>query len=138
MTQKKQVLILCTGNSCRSVMAEALINVKLQNCVKAQSSGSKATGYINKNVKKLLNYKGYWKDFYFSKTIDKVLDINFDLIITVCDNAKESCPIFPKNIKTLHVSFIDPSGKAYCEYEKTLELMEKILLPIIKKELCSS
>lgn len=138
MAQKKQVLILCTGNSCRSIMAEALINAKLQDCVIAQSSGIKAVGYINKNVKKLLIDKGYWRDSYFSKTINKVLDINFDLIITVCDNAKESCPMFPKKIKTLHVGFVDPSGNAYYEYEKTLALIENKLLPIVKQELCSS
>ncbi len=136
MTQKKNVLILCTGNSCRSIMAEALVNAKLGDCVNAQSSGVKASGTVNPNAKKLLSDNGYWRDAYHSKTIDTVLETPFDLVITVCDNAKETCPMFPKAVKTIHVGFDDPSGKEYVEYEKTLQLIEKELLPVIQKELC--
>lgn len=136
MKQKKDLLILCTGNSCRSIMAEALVNAKLGDCVNAQSSGVKASGKVNPNAQKLLSEKGYWRDDYHSKVIETVLDTHFDLVITVCDNAKESCPLFPKSVKTLHVGFEDPSGKAYEEYEKTLKLIEEELLPIVKQELC--
>lgn len=132
----KNVLILCTGNSCRSIMAEALINAKLGECVHAQSSGVKASGAVNTHAKKLLMDKGYWRDEYHSKVIETVLDTAFDLVITVCDHAKETCPMFPKAVKTIHVSFDDPSGMAQEEYEKTLNLIEKELLPIVKKELC--
>lgn len=133
---KKNVLILCTGNSCRSIMAEALINAKLGECIHAQSSGVKASGAVNPYAKKLLMDKGYWRDEYHSKVIESVLDTAFDLVITVCDHAKETCPMFPKAVKTIHVGFDDPSGLAQEEYEKTLNLIEKELLPIIKKELC--
>jgi len=133
----KKVLILCTGNSCRSVMAEALINARLGECVEAQSSGVKASGVINPNAQALLESKGEWRDTYHSKVIETVLDTAFDLVVTVCDNAKETCPMFPKAVKTLHVGFDDPSGKAVQEYEKTYKLIEKELLPIIKKELCN-
>jgi len=137
MKQKKEVLILCTGNSCRSIMAEALVNAKMKDCVHAQSSGVKASGKVNPVAEALLKEKGYWRDEYHSKVIQTVLDTAFDLVITVCDAAKESCPMFPKAIKTLHVGFEDPSGKAEEEYSKTLALIEKELLPIIKKELCN-
>ncbi len=133
---KKNVLILCTGNSCRSIMAEALINAKLGDCIEAQSSGVKASGAINPNAKALLKEKGYWRDEYHSKVIETVLDTAFDLIVTVCDHAKETCPMFPKAVKTIHISFDDPSGKAAEEYEKTLNLIEKELLPVVKEELC--
>jgi len=133
---KKNVLILCTGNSCRSIMAEALINVKLGECVFAQSSGVKASGKVNPNAQALLESKGYWKDEYHSKVIETVLDTPFDLVVTVCDHANETCPMFPKAVKTIHVGFEDPSGKAVQEYEKTLNLIEKELLPVIKEELC--
>lgn len=133
---KKNVLILCTGNSCRSIMAEALINAKLGDCIEAQSSGVKASGTVNQNAQSLLEKKAYWRENYHSKVIQTVLDTPFDLIVTVCDHAKETCPIFPKAVKTIHISFDDPSGKALEEYEKTLNLIEKELLPAVKEELC--
>jgi arsenate reductase len=136
LSMKKNVLVLCTGNSCRSIMAEALINAKLGDCVEAQSSGVKASGSVNPNAQALLESKGYWRDTYRSKVIETVLDTPFDLVVTVCDHANETCPMFPKAVKTIHVGFEDPSGKAVEEYEKTLNLIEKELLPIIKEELC--
>ena len=135
-TMKKQVLILCTGNSCRSIMAEALVNAKLGDCVEAQSSGVKASGKVNPHAQALLESKGYWREAYHSKVIETVLETAFDLVVTVCDNAKETCPMFPKAVKTIHVGFDDPSGKEEEEYEKTLKLIESELLPTIKKELC--
>jgi len=133
---KKNVLVLCTGNSCRSIMAEALINSKLGDCLQAQSSGVKASGKVNPHAQALLESKGYWKEEYHSKVIETVLDTPFDLVVTVCDAAKETCPMFPKAVKTVHMGFEDPSGKAVEEYEKTLELIEKELLPMVKEELC--
>ena len=133
---KKNVLILCTGNSCRSIMGEALINAKLSDCVIAQSSGVKASGTVNPFAKALLESKGYWRENYHSKVIETVLDTAFDLIITVCDHAKETCPMFPKAVKAIHMGFEDPSGKAEPEYEKTLNLIEKELLQVVKEELC--
>jgi arsenate reductase len=133
---KKNVLILCTGNSCRSIMAEALVNAKLGDCVEAQSSGVKASGKVNPNAQALLESKGYWRDEYHSKVIETVLDTPFDLVVTVCDHANETCPMFPKAVKTIHVGFEDPSGKAVEEYANTLNIIEKELLPIIKEELC--
>ena len=133
---KKNVLILCTGNSCRSIMAEALINAKLGDCVEAQSSGVSASGTVNPIAKALLEKQGFWKNEYHSKLIESVIDTAFDLVITVCDNAKETCPMFPKAVKTIHMGFLDPSGKDESEYVKALELINANLLPIIKKELC--
>lgn len=132
----KNVLILCTGNSCRSIMAEALINAKMGDCVKAFSSGVKASGKVNPNAQALLEEKGYWRDEYHSKVIETVLNNEFDLVVTVCDHANETCPMFPKAVKTIHVGFEDPSGKAVEEYAKTLDLIEATLLPIVKSELC--
>ena len=134
---KKNVLILCTGNSCRSIMAEALVNAKLGDCVVAKSSGVKASGKVNPTAQALLVKQDLWKSEYHSKVIETVLDTAFDLVVTVCDNAKETCPMFPKAIKTIHMGFEDPSGKEDSEYVKALELINANLLPVIKKELCS-
>jgi len=133
---KKKVLVLCTGNSCRSIMAEALLNAKMGECVEAQSSGVKASGKVNPIAQKLLERKGLWKDTYHSKVIEEVLETAFDLVVTVCDHAYETCPMFPNATKTLHMSFEDPSGKKEVEYEKTLNLIEKELLQKIKQEVC--
>jgi len=133
---KKKVLILCTGNSCRSIMAEALINARLGECVEAFSSGVKASGKVNPNAQALLESQGYWREEYHSKVIETVLDNEFDLVVTVCDHANETCPMFPNAVKTIHVGFEDPSGKAVEEYAVTLDLIEKELLPVVKEELC--
>ena len=137
MGTKKKVLILCTGNSCRSIMAEAMINAKLGECVEAESSGVEASGSVNPHAQALLEARGEWREGYHSKVIETVLDKPFDLVVTVCDAAKESCPVFPKAVKTIHIGFEDPSGKAVEAYEKTYTLIEKELLPVIKMEFCN-
>lgn len=130
----KKVLILCTGNSCRSIIAEAVLNKYLDG-VDAQSSGVKASGKVNPNAKKILEANNLWRDDYHSKTLDKVIDTEFDLVVTVCDNAMESCPIFPKNTKVIHVGYEDPDGKNYSAFEKTLKLIKMELTPIVRFEL---
>ena len=124
----KKVLILCTGNSCRSIIAEAILNA---NGIEAYSSGVKASGRVNPNAKKVLEENGIWKSEYHSKKLDEVMDIDFDLVVTVCDNAKETCPVFPKKTKNIHIPFEDPDGKEYSEFVKTYEEIKKILLPKI-------
>ena len=131
---EKKVLILCTGNSCRSIVAEALINAKLDGVV-ADSSGVKASGKVNPNAKKLLEEKGIWKDEYHSKTIDKVIDNAYDLVVTVCDNAHETCPMFPKAVKVIHISFEDPDGKGFDAFVDTYNEIEEKLLPKVKETL---
>ena len=131
----KQVLILCTGNSCRSIIAEALINALLGDTIKAYSSGVKASGRVNPNAKKVLEAHGIWRDEYHSKTLETVIDHPYDLVVTVCDNAKETCPMFPRPVKTIHVGFEDPDGKEYEAFEATFEEIKNTLLPVIEKEL---
>jgi len=130
----KKVLILCTGNSCRSIIAEAVINKYIPD-VEAMSSGVKASGKVNSNAKKVLQNDGSWSDEYHSKTLDKVIDTHFDLVITVCDNANERCPIFPKHTKVIHVGYEDPDGKNFSAFEKILKQIKMELIPIIRIEL---
>jgi len=128
----KKVLILCTGNSCRSIIAEALINAKLEG-IEAESSGVKASGKINPNAKKILKANGIWKESYHSKVIEKVIEHDFDLVITVCQHAHETCPQFPRPIPKLHIGFDDPDGKPYAAFEKTYQEIESVLLHEVKK-----
>ncbi len=130
----KKVLVLCTGNSCRSIIAEALINAKLDG-VEAKSSGVRASGRVNQNAKKLLEEKGIWRDAYHSKTLDTVIDEEFDLVVTVCDHANETCPMFPRPTPKIHIGFEDPDGKGYEAFEVTYKEIEEILLPRVKEAL---
>jgi len=129
----RKVLILCTGNSCRSIIAEALINKYLNNVI-AYSAGVKATGVVNSNAIKVLKEEEAWKDDYFSKNLDKVMDMNFDLVVTVCSNADEQCPTFPKKTEVIHVGFNDPDGKELKAFEETLQEIKRKLLPIVRKK----
>ncbi len=130
----KKVLILCTGNSCRSIIAEAVLNKYLKG-VEAWSSGVKASGKVNPNAKKVLEADGSWDDKYHSKTLDKVENIEFDMVITVCDNANERCPVYPESTKLIHVGYEDPDGKNFSAFEKTLKLIKMELIPITRNEL---
>ena len=126
----KKVLIMCTGNSCRSIIGEALVNALLEG-IEAQSCGVAPSGKVNPNAKRILEEKGVWRDSYRSKHLDEVIDEDFDLVVTVCDHAKETCPIFPKPVKKIHVGFEDPDGKPYEAFEKTYEEIKERLLPEI-------
>ena len=131
---QKKVLILCTGNSCRSIIAEALINAELEG-IFAQSSGVKASGSVHPYAKKVLQAENIWKECYHSKTLDTLIEQNYDLVVTVCENAKENCPVFPKTVKTLHIGFEDPAAKEFEAFEDTFRKIKNVLLSTIKKEL---
>lgn len=128
----KKVLIMCTGNSCRSIIAEALINHFLDG-VEAISCGVAPSGKVNLNAKKILEENGCWSDKYYSKHLNEVKDEDFDLVVTVCDHANETCPIFEKDVKKIHIGFSDPDKKSYEEFEKTYEDIKNTLLPEVKK-----
>ena len=132
--EEKKVLIMCTGNSCRSIIAEALINKDLCG-VKAYSCGVSPTLRVNPNAKKVLELNDAWSDEYYSKHLDEVIDIDFDLVVTVCGHAQETCPVFPKPVNKIHVGFEDPDGKGFDAFEQTYKLIEEQLLTRVKEEL---
>jgi len=123
----KKVLVMCTGNSCRSIIGEALINAKLEG-VQAYSCGVAPSGKVNQNAKKILEQNGIWDDSYYSKHLDEVIDIEFDLVVTVCGHANETCPTFPKPVAKIHVGFEDPDGKEFDAFIETYAEIEDILL----------
>ncbi len=124
----KKVLVMCTGNSCRSIIGEALINAKLDG-IEAMSCGVAPSGKVNPNAKKVLEQNDIWKDEYHSKSLDEVINEHFDLVVTVCDHAHETCPMFPRSIPKIHVGFEDPDGKGYEAFEQTYKEIEGVLLP---------
>ena len=127
----KKILVMCTGNSCRSIIAEALINAKLEG-FEAKSCGVAPSGKVNANAKKVLCSHGIWDEGYHSKHLDSLDGEEFDLVVTVCDHAKESCPIFPKPVPKIHEGFEDPDGKEYEAFEVTYKEIEQRLLPRIE------
>ena len=130
----KKVLILCTGNSCRSIIAEGLINRYFKN-IQAYSAGSNPSGKVNPNAKRILEEEGAWSEAYYSKSIQEVQKYGpFDLVVTVCDNAKEACPTLPGAKKVIHLGFKDPDGKPYEAFEALKEEMKAKLFPLIIKQ----
>jgi len=130
----KKVLIMCTGNSCRSIIAQALINKELDGVI-AYSCGVDPSGKVNQNAKQVLIDFDAWDDKYYSKHLDEVIDIDFDLVVTVCDHANETCPVFPKETTKIHVGFEDPDGKDFDAFIKTYLQIKDELLPIVKQKL---
>ena len=106
----KNVLFLCTGNSCRSVMAEALINQLSRGRYRASSAGSSLAGYVHPKTIETLKRYGVDPGAPQSKSWDIFADERFDLVITVCDQtAGETCPVFLGEPKKLHWSIPDPA-----------------------------
>ena len=104
-----RVLILCTGNSCRSQMAEALWESQGNGEWQSESAGSKPSGYVHPLAVRAMQELDIDISANESKSLDEFRDQQFDLVVTVCDNAKDSCPVFPGATQTLHWPFDDPA-----------------------------
>ena len=106
----KKILVLCTGNSCRSIMAEGLINHFGKENFQALSAGSNPAGYVHPMSIKTLEKSGIFKSDYKSQSWDDFSDIDFDLVITVCDNAAgEACPVYLSSAPKVHWGVEDPA-----------------------------
>jgi arsenate reductase len=114
MNHKNRVLILCTGNSSRSQMAEGLLLHMAGKSFDVFSAGTRPAG-LNPNAVKAMSEIGIDISGYRSKSVDEFLGQQFDYVVTVCDNAKESCPIFPGMGKRVHHGFPDPAAAAVDE-----------------------
>jgi arsenate reductase (thioredoxin) len=104
----KKVLFLCTGNSCRSQMAEAIINARLGESWQAYSAGTKPSGFVHPKALAALSEIGI-QHTGRSKRADEFRDMDFDMVVTVCDSAAEECPLWLGKGKRLHHSFADPA-----------------------------
>lgn len=109
MTEKERVLILCTGNSARSQMAEGILRQIADEKFDVESAGV-APSIVRPEAIEVMRDIGIDISTHRSKSVDEFLDQRFDYIITVCDNAKESCPVFPGDTVRLHWSFDDPAA----------------------------
>ena len=111
MTDKKEklkILFLCTGNSCRSQMAEGWAEKLKSDCIEAFSAGVYPVGVSSRAIK-IMAEAGVDISGHRSKHVDELCGIKFDYVITLCDNAKESCPLYTGKTKLIHRPFSDPS-----------------------------
>jgi arsenate reductase len=105
--QKLKVLFLCTGNSCRSQMAEGWTRHLKGDAIDAYSAGTQPHG-VDPRAVQVMAEVGIDISGQRSKHVDELRDIAFDCVVTVCDRARESCPLFPGRTKVIHVGFDDP------------------------------
>lgn len=114
---KKRVLFLCTHNSARSQMAEGLLREMAGDRFEVRSAGTERTRVQPLAIEAMreigIDITGHW-----SKTVDELAGENFDFVITVCDRANESCPIFPGTTERIHWSFDDPTAISGSEEQK--------------------
>jgi arsenate reductase len=119
-TRPHSVLFLCTGNSARSQIAEALMNKKARGKFIASSAGSRPAACVNPYaIRTLLEIGIDWAG-HAPRSMDAILDQTFDIVITVCDDAQEACPVFPGQPRRLHWGMPDPAGATGTSDDKAL------------------
>jgi len=136
---QRKVLVLCTGNSCRSIMAEALINNLLGDKWEAYSAGVNP-GSVNPRAIAVLKEIGIDISSYRSKPVSEFLNRDdLDLVITVCDHARETCPVFLNPIPQKHISIPDPAPwttepdeTALPMFRETLHQIEELVIPYLQ------
>lgn len=121
---KRRVLFLCTGNSCRSQMAEAIVNARVGDEWEAFSAGVKPAGYVHPLALRSLAEIGIIHHGT-SKSVDEFRQETFDLVVTVCDSAAEECPVWLGQGRRLHLGFPDPAKVSSTEEEK-LSAFQKV------------
>ncbi len=131
MSDRKSVLVLCTGNSCRSQMAEAILNHELGDKVRALSAGTRPQPKVADGAIAALKLAGLATDGLYPKDVAAVINEAIDLVVTVCDNAKESCPIFPRLVPRIHLPFHDPHNEPLDSFVAVREDIRNRLLPAV-------
>jgi protein-tyrosine-phosphatase len=135
MTQLKTILVLCTGNSCRSQMAEAILNHDLTGKVRALSAGTRPQPEVASGAIEALKLAGLPVDGLHPKDVDAMMNEAIDLVVTVCDNAKEVCPIFPRPVPNIHLPFHDPHGEPLESFIRVRDDIRGRLIPAVREAL---
>ncbi|MGA1863269.1 arsenate reductase (thioredoxin) [Deferribacter thermophilus] len=121
---KKKLLFLCTGNSCRSQMAEGYGKIFLGDKYEVYSAGIEKHG-LNPYMVKVMEEDGVDVSNQYSKTLNELGDIDFDVVVTVCGDAHETCPMYLKKAKIIHKGFKDPA-KAKGTEEEILKVFREV------------
>jgi len=119
------VLILCTGNSCRSQMAEAFLRKAADGAVEVASAGSKPSGYVHPLAIRAMAEVGIDLDGARSKSLDEFVEDGVETVITVCGNADQACPTFPGQVSRYHWGFYDPAEATGTEDEQ-MEVFRRV------------
>ncbi len=125
MKDKLRILFLCTGNSCRSQMAQGWAGILKKDTIKAYSAGIEVHG-LNPDAVKVMAEAGVDISDHTSKHVNEFKDIELDVVITVCGHAHETCPYFPPRCKVVHVGFDDPPKMAEALAEKGADKEEQL------------
>ncbi|MCY7348184.1 MAG: arsenate reductase ArsC [Pyrinomonadaceae bacterium] len=125
MSETKKVLILCTGNSARSQMAEGLLR-DLGGAEFEVASAGVAPSFVRREAVEAMHEIGIDISDYRSKSAAEFTGQHFDYIITVCDNAKETCPVFPGSATRIHRNFTDPPPETVSDYQTRLEIFRDV------------
>lgn len=134
----KNILILCTGNSCRSQIAEGYFKKLLGNSANIYSAGVETHG-VNPRAIKIMKEDNIDISEHTSDHVDIYRSINFDYVITVCDNAREKCPYFPSKALKIHQDFKDPAKaegseeEIMAEFRKVRDQIKEFTLEFVKK-----
>jgi len=131
-----KVLFLCTENACRSQMAEGLVNHDLAGQVKAYSAGIRPSR-VNPMAIQVMAELGIDISHHRSKSVDDLAGEQFDLVITVCDQAQEQCPLFTGETEVMHVGFPDPARSSGSEriFRKVRDALREQLVPLLREKL---
>ena len=132
MSKLKTVLVLCTGNSCRSQMGEAILNHELAGLVRAISAGTSPQPKVADGAIEALKQAGLPTETLAPKTVEAVMHEAIDLVVSVCDNAKETCPVFPQPVKRIHVGFHDPHGEPLESFIAVRDDIRARLVPAVR------
>ena len=139
--KRVKVLFLCTGNSCRSQMAEGLTRFFKSDCIEAYSAGTSPKG-LDPRAIKVMAEAGIDITQQRSKHLNELKAIDFDYVITLCDHAHETCPLFPGKTKVIHVGFDDPprlaataasEGEILTSYRRIRDEIKQFILTFINK-----
>lgn len=125
MSKKKKILVLCTGNSARSQMAEGLLRHIMQGKYEVYSAGIKPS-IVRPEAIQVLSEIGIDISQNRSKSVDEFLTEEIDYVLTVCDNAKETCPYFPAKTKVIHHSFEDPPAIGEADEDTTISVFRRV------------
>lgn len=131
----RTVLVLCTGNSCRSQMGEAILNHDLAGLVHAISAGTAPQPKVADGAIEALKLAGLPTEGLHPKTVEAVMDQPIDLVVSVCDNARESCPVFTRPVRRIHVGFHDPHGEPLDSFVAVRDDIRARLVPAVRAAL---